>query len=65
MVPKHKLLGEYYHRKKGTEKMAGNKAMTVTARMFLRKFFGWYKSGEAFNLERFTVDTNRPAKAAA
>ncbi len=65
LVPKHKLFGEFYHHKKGVEKMPGNKAMTVTARMFLRKFFGWYKSGEAFDLERFTVDTNRSAKAAA
>lgn len=65
LVPKHKLFGTFYHHKIGVEKMPGNKAMTVTARMFLRKFFGWYKSGEAFDLERFTVDTNRPAKAAA
>jgi transposase len=65
LVPKHKLFGEFYHHKKDTEKMPGNKAMTVTARMFLRKFFGWYKSGQEFNLERFTVDVNRPAKAAA
>ncbi len=59
LVPKHKLLGEYYHRKKGAEKMPGNKAMTVTARLFLRKFFGWYKSGKAFDAERFTTDIHR------
>ena len=46
------LYGEFYHKKKD-EGMAGNKAMTVVARQFLRKFFGWYKSGQAFDKERF------------
>lgn len=59
LVPKHKLLGDYYHRKKATEKMPGNKAMTVTSRLFLRKLFGWYQSGQAFDAERFTTDIHR------
>ena len=45
LVPKHKLYGEFYHNKKDNAKMPGNKAMTVTMRNFLRKFFGWYKAG--------------------
>ena len=47
------LYGSYYARKKEQEKMPGNKAMTCVARHFLKKFHGWYKSGEAFNRERF------------
>ncbi len=47
------LYGAYYHKKKGEEKMPGTKAMTVVSRHFLRKFYGWYKSGAAFNEKRF------------
>jgi hypothetical protein len=47
------LYGSYYSRKKNQEKMPGNKAMTCVSRHFLKKFHGWYKSGEAFNRERF------------
>ena len=47
------LYGQYYYRKKEIEKMPGNKAMTCVARHFLKKFYGWYKSGEAFNQKRF------------
>jgi transposase len=47
------LYGTYYAQKKNEEKMPGNKAMTCVARHFLKKFYGWYKSGEAFNLQRF------------
>jgi transposase len=47
------LYGAYYSRKKDQEKMPGNKAMTCVARHFLKKFYGWYKSGEAFCYERF------------
>jgi transposase len=47
------LYGTYYSRKKEVEKMVGNKAMTCVARHFLKKFYGWYKSGEAFNRQRF------------
>lgn len=47
------LYGAYYAQKKNEAKMPGNKAMTCVARHFLKKFYGWYKSGEAFNLQRF------------
>jgi transposase len=47
------LYGLYYARKKEQEKMPGNKAMTCVSRHFLKKFQGWYRSGEALNRERF------------
>lgn len=45
LSPKHKLYGDFYHSKKDIDKMCGNKAMVALGRNFLRKFFGWYKSG--------------------
>ncbi|OPY77889.1 MAG: Transposase IS116/IS110/IS902 family protein [Syntrophorhabdus sp. PtaU1.Bin153] len=53
LVRKGCLYGSYYSQKKGEAKMPGNKAMTCVARHFLKKFYGWYKSGEAFDHERF------------
>jgi transposase len=53
LVRRNCLYGEYYHRKKESEKMPGNKAMTCVARHFLKKFFGWYKSAQAFDRQRF------------
>lgn len=53
LVKKGCLYGSYYAQKKEQAKMPGNKAMTCVARHFLKKFYGWYKSGEAFNKERF------------
>jgi transposase len=53
LVKKGCLYGSYYAQKKDEAKMPGNKAMTCVARHFLKKFYGWYKSGEAFNKERF------------
>ena len=53
LVKKGGLYGEYYHKKKEVNKMPGNKAMTVVARQLLRKIYGWYRSGEAFDEERF------------
>ena len=53
MVKRDRIYGEYYHKKKDVDKMPGNKAMTCVARHFLRKFYGWYKSGKAFDLDRF------------
>ena len=67
LVPRHKLYGEFYHGKKDNEKMVGNKAMTVTMRNFLRKFFGWYKAGGGdFNKERwFTCKSQYQHKIAS
>lgn len=58
------LYGEYYHKKRETEKMAGTKAMTIVSRHFLRKFHGWYKSGAAFNEKRFFACEAEYLKAA-
>lgn len=58
------LYGAYYARKKDIEKMPGNKAMTCVARHFLKKFYGWYKSGEAFNHERFFSSETKHQKVA-
>jgi len=64
LVKRSSIYGEYYHRKKDVDKMVGNKAMTCVARHFLRKFYGWYKSGEAFNLDRFFTCETQYRKAA-
>jgi transposase len=53
LVKRNWIYGPYYHRKKEIEMMPGNKAMTCVARHFLKKFYGWYKSGEVFSQQRF------------
>jgi transposase len=58
------LYGEYYHKKREIDKMPGTKAMTVVARHFLRKFYGWYKSGAAFDEKRFFASEAEYLKAA-
>ena len=64
LVRKDGLYGDYYHKKRETEKMAGTKAMTIVSRHFLRKFHGWYKSGAAFDQRRFFVCEAEFLKAA-
>jgi len=64
LVRKGYLYGDYYHKKRETEKMAGTKAMTIVSRHFLRKFHGWYKSGAAFNEKRFFACEAEYLKAA-
>lgn len=59
LVRKGQLYGEYYHRKRQLHKMPGNKAMTVVARQLLRKIYGWCRSGEAFDRERFFICQTR------
>ena len=51
-VSKKRLFSEYYHRKKETEKMPGQKAFTCVMRKILKMFFGWYQSGKAFDADR-------------
>jgi hypothetical protein len=58
------LYGQYYHVKKDKEKRPGNKAMTIVMRNFLKKFYGWYKSGKAFDQKRFFDIESRYLKAA-
>jgi transposase len=64
LVRKGWLYGDYYHKKREIEKMAGTKAMTVVSRHFLRKFHGWYKSGVAFDEKRFFACEAEYLKAA-
>ena len=54
LVPRHKFYGPFYHYKKDVDRMCGNKAMVVVMRNFLRKYWGWYKSGGGeFNYDRW------------
>lgn len=64
LVRKGRLYGNYYHKKKDETKMPGNKAMTIVARHLLRKIFGWYRSGEAFDEQRFFTCKSRHQKLA-
>ena len=64
LVRQNCLCGEYYHRKREVDKMPGTKAMTIVARHFLRKFYGWYKSGAAFDEKRFFASEAEYLKAA-
>ena len=51
LVRRKCLYGPYYHRKRET--MPGQKAMVAVMRHFLRKFHGWYRSGQAFDEQRY------------
>lgn len=64
LVRQNWIYGPYYHRKKEIDKMPGNKAMTCVARHFLKKFYGWYKSGEVFSQQRFFACETQYRKAA-
>lgn len=64
LVKKGRLYGQVYHKKKDETKMPGNKAMTIVARQMLRKIWGWYRSGEAFDEQRFFTCRSRYEKLA-
>jgi len=64
LITKKRLLGEYYHHKKDVEKQPGTKAMTAVMRKFLKKFYGWCRSGEPFNKVRFFKCESELLKAA-
>jgi len=64
LVKKDCLYGDYYRVKKEKEKRPGNKAMTIIMRNFLKKFYGWYKSGKAFDEKRFFHSESQYLKAA-
>jgi hypothetical protein len=53
LVRKKSLYGRVYHHKKESEKRPGNVVMTIVSRQLLKKIYGWYKSGEAFDEKRF------------
>ena len=63
LVRRKCLYGEFYHSKRAT--MPGQKAMVVVMRHFLRKLHGWYRSGQAFDIQRyFTAASQRQRQAA-
>lgn len=64
LVKKGCLYGDFYHQKKDETKMPGNKAMTIVARHLLKKIYGWYRSGEAFDQQRFFTCKSRHEKMA-
>lgn len=64
LVKKGCLYGAVYHKKKDETKMPGNKAMTIVARQLLKKLYGWYRSGEAFEEKRFFTCKSRYQKLA-
>jgi transposase len=51
LVRRTGLYGDYFRSKRLS--MPGQKAMTAVMRHFLRKLHGWYRSGQAFNAERY------------
>lgn len=51
LVKKGNLFGEIYHGKK-EQGMSGPKAMVVVERKFLKMFYGWYRSGREFDIDR-------------
>ena len=55
LVRKGALYGDYYHEKKERQGLPGAKMMTIVMRQYLRKFYGWYCSGQKFDKERFFV----------
>jgi len=64
LVRKGYLYGEIYHRKKEQENRPGTMAMAIVARQFLRKFYGWYRSGREFDEQRFFTCESRYVKLA-
>ena len=59
LVRKGYLYGEIYHRKKEQENRPGTMAMAIVARQFLRKFYGWCRSGKEFDEQRFFTCESR------
>lgn len=64
LVRRGALYGDYYHEKKERQDLPGPKALTIVMRHFLRKFHGWYRSGQEFDKERFFACQGDYKKAA-
>ena len=64
LVGRKKLFGDYYWKKKETDKMPGQKANVCVMRKILKMFFGWYHSGEPFDRSRVFVIASEHVKAA-
>lgn len=63
LVRRQCLYGAFYHRKR--QAMPGQKAMVVVMRHFLRKLHGWYRSGQAFDLQRYFTAASQIQRQAA
>jgi transposase len=59
LVKKDGICGEYYRKKRDTDKMPGTKALTVIARHFLKMLYAVYKSGAGFDETRIFVCESR------
>jgi len=57
------LFGEYYAEKK--QSMPATKALAAVMRLFLKKFYGWYRSGQEFDRDRFFLCESQHLKAVA
>lgn len=56
------LFGEYYAEKKRS--MPATKALSAVMRLFLKKFYGWYRSGREFDRDRFFQCESQHLRAA-
>ena len=63
LVRRKCLYGEYYHGKRVA--MPEQKAMVAVMRHFLRKLHGWYRSGRAFDHQRYFTDASQMQRLAA
>jgi transposase len=52
LVKRDRLFGPYYHHKISVQKMPGAKAMTAVSRKIVKMIWGWYRSGQAFDVSR-------------
>lgn len=64
LVKKDGIYGEYYRKKRDTNRMPGTKALTVVARHFLKMLYAVYKSGSGFDETRIFVCESRFKEAA-
>ncbi|MDM4015150.1 hypothetical protein [Roseiconus lacunae] len=63
LVSQGRLFSKYYHGKKDTGKMPGQKALTCVMRKILKMFFGRYKSGRPFDSDRVFSMASKPTSA--
>ena len=64
LVRHDRLYGSYYHHKTGVQKMPGKKAMTAVGRKIVKMIWGWYRSGEAFDVRRVFTCSGEHRRAA-
>jgi len=64
MVSPGRLYTDIFKAKCKEGSVPGNKVVTAIARQFLRKLFGWYRSGTAFDQQRYFKCISQHQKAA-